>query len=213
MEKGKNGLVSKLKWFYTLTKNGLFIHGVRNNLAKIGLDFMPYYWEIGSTDIEPPKIRDEESQYKLSVFGKEEITFVKSNIIGIAHKDLMSDIEDGDICLGIKKNGSIAVYSYIKQCAFNFRGRKFEINSSEAYIHNTYTFENFRGKNLAPYLRYQSYKHLKEEGVKKFYSISEYFNKPTLRYKQKLNVRPLALYLSVILFKKWTLNFKLKSYL
>lgn len=212
MERGKKGIVSKLKWIYTLTKNGLFLHGIRNNLAKIGLDFMPYYWEFGSTDIEPPKIRDDESKYELSIFGEDEIKFIKSNVIGIEHKDLMSDLKNGDVCLGIKNEGKIAIYSFLRSHDFDFRGRWFKMKSSEGYIHNTYAFEDFRGKNLASYLRYQSYKYLKEKGIDKYYSISEYFNKPTLRYKQKLNVRPIKLYLSVILFKTWTFNFTLKKY-
>ena len=188
------------------------MQAIRNNLAKIGFDFMPYFWEIGSIDIEPPRIRDDESKYQLSVFGEEEITFIKNNVIGIAHKNLMNDLKNGDTCLGIKNEEEISVYSFIKHQTFSFRGRKFEIKPLEGYIHNTYTFEAFRGRNLAPYLRYQSYEHLKAKGIDKYYSISEYFNKPTLKYKKKLNIKPQKLYLSVILFKRWVFNFTLKSY-
>ena len=37
-------------------------------------------------------------------FGVEELTYVKQNIIGIGHKDLIADLQSGDICLGIKKH-------------------------------------------------------------------------------------------------------------
>ncbi|MFI0431255.1 hypothetical protein [Mariniflexile sp. HMF6888] len=211
MEVGKKRFY-KILWIYNIIKNGLFWHGVRNNLAKIGFDFMPYFWEIGSIDIEPPRIRDDESKYQLSIFGEEEITFIKNNVIGISHKDLMNDLKNGDTCLGLKNEGKISVYSFIKHQTFSFRGRKFEIKPSEGYVHNTYTFEAFRGRNLAPYLRYQIYEHLKAKGIDKYYSISEYFNKPTFKYKKKLNVKPQKLYLSVILFKRWVFNFTLKSY-
>jgi hypothetical protein len=212
MEAGKKNLFYKIIWISNIVKNGLFWHGIRNTMAKIGFDFMPYFWEIGTTDIEPPRIRSDESKYQLSIFGEEEITFIKNNIIGIAHKDLMNDLKSGDTCLGIKNDGEISVYSFIKHQTFSIRGRKFVIKPSEGYVHNTYTFEAFRGKNLAPYLRYQCYEYLKDKGIDKYYSISEYFNKPTLRYKQKLNVKPQKLYLSVILFKRWEFNFTLKSY-
>lgn len=211
MEVGKKKSY-KIIWIYNIIKNGLFWHGIRNNLAKIGFDFMPYFWEIGSIDIEPPRIRDDESKYQLSIFGEEEITFIKNNVIGIAHKDLMNDLKNGDTCLGIKNEEEISAYSFIKHQTFSFRGRKFEIKPLEGYVHNTYTFEAFRGRNLAPYLRYQSYEHLKAKGIDKYYSISEYFNKPTLKYKKKLNIKPQKLYLSVILFKRWVFNFTLKSY-
>ncbi|MDT0558712.1 hypothetical protein RM697_08640 [Ichthyenterobacterium sp. W332] len=212
MEAGKKGISYKIKWFSNIVNNGLFWHGVRNTLAKIGLDFMPYFWELGSTDIVPPKIRDDESKYKLYTFKKEEILYVKKNIIGIDHKDLLNDLNNGDTCLGIKKNEDICIYSFIRHKSFSFRGRKFEIKPIEGYVHNTYTFEAYRGLNLAPYLRYQSYQHLKDKGVVKFYSISEFFNKPTLKYKKKLNVKRLKLYLSIIIFKTWSFNFTLKTY-
>jgi hypothetical protein len=212
MEAGNSDLSYKFKWISKIIKNGLFWHGIRNTFAKIGFDFMPYFWEIGSIDITPPRIRDDESKYQLSVFGEKEITFIKKTVIGIAHKDLMNDLKNGDTCLGIKKNEKIAIYSFIKHQSFSFRGRDFVMKPHEAYVHNTYTFEAYRGKNLAPYLRYQSYEYLKNKGINTYYSISEYLNKPALRYKKKLNVKPLKLYLNVTLFKRWVFNFILKSY-
>ena len=43
MEGDKRGFSYRIKWMSNIIKHGLFLHGVRNNLAKIGLDFMPYY--------------------------------------------------------------------------------------------------------------------------------------------------------------------------
>ena len=212
MEGHKKGLSYRIKWLSNIIKHGMFWHGVRNNFAKIGLDFMPYYWETGSINIEPPKIRGDATGYKLSEFGKEELKYIKKTIIGIEHKDLLSDVENGDICLGIKYKGEIAVYTLIKLKPFDFRGRRFDLKPNESYLHSMYTFEDYRGKNLAPYLRYQSYKYLKDNNVDKYYSISEYFNKATLRFKRKLKVNPVMLCLSIIAFKKWTFNFKLKTF-
>ena len=212
MEAGKKDIFYRIKWLSAIIKNGLFWQGIRNRFARIGLDFMPYYWEIGTVDIEPPRIRGDESKYEVAVFGEEEIAYINNKVIGIGHKDLMSDLKSGDTCLGIKKDGEICVYSFIKNQTFYFRGRKFVLKPSEGYVYNTYTFEVYRGLNLAPYLRYQSYTYFKEKGIDTYYSLSEYFNKPTLKYKKKLQIKPLKLYLSVILFKKWKYNFTLKTY-
>ncbi|BAO76849.1 hypothetical protein [Winogradskyella sp. PG-2] len=212
MEASRKDLYYKISWISNIIKNGLFWYGIRNKLGKIGFDFMPYYWEIGYIEIEPPKIRGDELKYQLSIFGEKEITFIKKNVIGIDHKDLMNDLKNGDTCLGFKNGEEISAYSFIKHQAFSFRGINFEIKPSEGYVHSTYTFEAHRGRSLAPYLRYKSYEYLKDKDIDKYYSISEYFNKPTLQYKQKLKVKPLKLYLSVILFKKWVYNFTLKSY-
>ena len=72
MEAGKKDIFYRIKWLSAIIKNGLFWQGIRNRFARIGLDFMPYYWEIGTVDIEPPRIRGDESKYEVAVFGEEE---------------------------------------------------------------------------------------------------------------------------------------------
>lgn len=212
MEAEKSDLRTRLKWLFTIIKNGLFWHGIRNRLAKIGFDFMPYYWETGPLDIDKPEIRDDESHYDVTLLNEDDIIAIKNKVTGIDHKDLIGDYKAGDICMGIKKDGELCIYTFIKNKPFKFRGKTFNLGSTNAYVHHTYTFEAHRGKNLAPYLRYQCYRHLQPKGVTACYSIGEYFNKASLRYKKKLHTRPLKLFLSVILFKKWTYNFTLKSY-
>ncbi len=75
-----------------------------------------------------------------------------------------------------------------------------------------YTFESYRGKNLAAYVRYQSYMLLKGKGINAYFSVSEYSNKSTIKFKRKLNSKPIKLYKSIVIVKKCILNFTLKSY-
>ncbi|GGW64414.1 acetyltransferase (GNAT) family protein [Winogradskyella epiphytica] len=213
MEGDKKGISYRIKWFSNIIQHGLFWHGVRNNLAKIGFDFMPYYWVKEATSpFEPPQIRGSNKNFKVSTFGEDEINYIKNTIIGIEQKDLLSDLKNGEICIGLKDNDTIAAYMFIKCKPFTFRKRYFKLSPGESYLHSMYTFEDYRGKNLAPYLRYHSYKHLQGLGIEHFFSVSEYFNKSTIKFKKKLNSEPVKLYLSVVLFKKWTKNFTLKSY-
>jgi hypothetical protein len=213
MEGGKGGFSYRIKWISNIIKHGLFWHGVRNNLAKIGLDFMPYYWVKEATSpITPPQIRGEDNGFEISTFGELEINHIKSTIIGIEQKDLLADLKNGEICIGLKNKGEIAAYMFIKRKPFTFRKRFFDLKSTESYLHSMYTFENYRGKNLAPYLRYHSYKVLEEKGVTDYLSVSEYFNKSTIKFKKKLNSKPVKLFLSLVLFKRWTINFTLKKY-
>ena len=174
---------------------------------------MPYYWvQEATSPIEPPEIRGEDKDFEISIFGEEEINYVKSSIIGIGEKDLLADLKNGVICVGLKNKGTIAAYMFIKQKPFIFRKRKFNLKPTESYLQSMYTFEAYRGKSIAPYLRYHSYKLLEKEGVTGFFSVSEYFNKSTIKFKKKLNSKPGKLSLSVLLFKSWTLNFTLKKY-
>lgn len=213
MEGNKSGFKYRIQWISNIIKHGLFWHGVRNNLAKIGFDFMPYYWVKEATEpFSPPQIRGEDKNFELSVFGEEEIAYIKSTIIGIEEKDLFADLKNGEICIGLKNQSNIAAYMFIKRQPFNFRKRQFNLKANESYLHSMYTFEDYRGKNIAPYLRYHSYKFLEKEGVDNYLSVSEYFNKSTIRFKQKLKSKPLKLYLSILLFKRWTFNLTLKSF-
>lgn len=213
MEGDKKGLSYRLKWMSNILKHGLFWHGVRNNIARIGLDIMPYYWVKEATQpINPPQIRGENKNFEVSIFGEEEINYIKNTIIGIEEKDLLADLKNGEQCIGLKNDGTIAAYMFIKRKPFYFRKRLFDLSSDESYLHSMYTFETYRGKNLAPYLRYHSYKLLKDQGVTKYYSVSEYFNKSTIKFKEKLNSEPIKLYLSMRFFKKWILNLTLKRF-
>ena len=213
MEGDKTGLSYRITWLSNIIKHGLFWHGVRNNLAKIGLDLMPYYWvEEAISPITPPQLRGEDTNYEILIFGEDEINYIKDTIIGIEQKDLLADLKNGEICIGLKNNGAIAAYMFIKCQPFTFRKRYFDLKPTESYLHSMYTFEAYRGKNIAPYLRYHSYKYLEKEHIQTFYSVSEYFNKSTIKFKEKLNSKPLKLYLSILLFKRWSFNFTLKSY-
>ncbi|MEM7677130.1 MAG: GNAT family N-acetyltransferase, partial [Myxococcota bacterium] len=136
---------------------------------------------------EAPVIRGENTEFELSQFGDEEVVYVNKTIGGLGAKDLLANLRNGDICLGLKQNGTIAAYTFITKKPLVFRKQHFNLNKDEAYLHSMYTFEAFRGKNLAPYLRYKCYEYLRNEGFNKFYSISEYFNKSTIKFKKKLN--------------------------
>ncbi len=213
MELGREDKFYKIKWFWNIIRHGLFLHGVRNQMAKIGIDIMPYYWVQEATEsIIPPKIRGDASGYSVSYFGEKEITEVKNTIIGIEGKDLLNDLKNGQLCIGIKHHEKIAAYMFIKRDSFTFREKTFDLKENESYMHSMYTFESYRGKNLAPFLRYNCYELAKEKGIDVNYSITEYFNKSTIKFKKKLKSRPVKLLISIVLFKKYTKNFTLKNY-
>ena len=213
MEKGKNLICDRLKSIYTVTKHGLFLHGVRNNFARIGVDIMPYYWFTTTLEfIKPQNIKGEELDLKLSVFEKTEINTVKNAIIGIKEKKMLVDLQNGDTCIGFKHGTEIVAYSFIRRKSFNFRNRYFHLDEKDCYFHSTYVFEKYRGKNIAPYLRYKCLSVLEKEDFRCYHSISEYFNKSAIKFQKKLNAKPAHLFLCIRLFKKVTWNFRLKSY-
>ncbi|MEK6153681.1 GNAT family N-acetyltransferase [Flavobacteriaceae bacterium 3-367] len=213
MEVKKGSAFYKVQWFWNIVRHGLFLHGIRNRLARLGIDIMPYYWvQEGVTRYDTPEIRGDASEYIFSYFGETEITQIKAKVMGIEQSDILEDYRKGQLCIGLKHRGEIAAYMFIQLDDFALRGKTFPLKKNQSYLKSMYTFESHRGKNLAPYLRNLSYELLRDRGVDTNFSISEYFNRSTIRFKKKLGSVHRTLWLSIVLFKKYKWNMVLRNY-
>jgi hypothetical protein len=208
------GRFYRIKWFWNILKNGLFLFGLRNRLTRLGLDFDPFYWVLeGASDIEPPQIKDNNtSDYEIVYLGIDEIDTVRKKIVGTDQTPRILDFHSQIMCIALSHKGEIAAFTLIELDHFKYKRIVFHLKKNEAYLFNMYTFEDHRGKNLAPYLRYQSYLMLRNMGRDRIYSITQFFNKSAKRFKKKLNSRNLKLYISIILFKKYHYHYLLKNY-
>lgn len=213
MEVKEGNKFYKIQWLWNILSNGLFLFGLKNRLARIGLDITPFYLvQEGVTEYEAPEIRGDSSTYTVSYFEEHEISLIEKSILGIKQNDLLKDLKSGQICVGLKHGNEIAAFMFLNKEHVDLRGRFIKLKNNEVYLHGMYTFESYRGKNLAPYLRYHSHKLADELGLDTKYSISEYFNKSTIKFKKKLNSKHLKLYVSIILFKKKEWHFLLRKY-
>ncbi|WP_431132524.1 GNAT family N-acetyltransferase [Psychroserpens mesophilus] len=193
-------------------RNGLFLQGVRHAFAKIGIDIMPYYWvEEEVIPTEKPILKTDQL-FSFRSLKKEDLSNVLAETDSITETKIHKSFTDGQECVGLINEGTIAAYMFIELNDFEIKNRKFKLNTDEAYLLNMYTLPNFRGKNLAPYLRYTCYRHLEKKGITTKYSVSNYFNKSAIKFKKKLNSKPQKLYINIELFKLIQWNLVLKSY-
>ncbi|MGX1929975.1 GNAT family N-acetyltransferase [Flagellimonas sp. 2504JD4-2] len=202
----------KLRLLFVKFKHGLFLLTCRNFLARFGIDLGPYYWvQEGIGGIEPPKIRGNESDFEFKVLSVDDVkNLKKTSFVNV--ESGISRLGNGLRFIGVKNNGEVAAFMCIENNDLTFRKRVFRLEDDEAYLLNMYTYPPYRGLNLAPYLRYKSYELLHEEGVNKIYSVTDYFNKSSAKFKRKLNAKPLTLYFAVVLFKRFHRTFKIKDY-
>ena len=145
MEKIEKGVLNRIRWIYKLTKHDLFWHGVRNNLAKLGIDIMPYFYFVATKEnAKPQSIKGEKLDLKFSTFDENDIKFIKSSIIGIEQKDFLADLKAGDVCIGLKNNNEIVAYTFIKSSSFYFRKRYFDMfkNQGVKYHHTIVEYFN-----------------------------------------------------------------------
>ena len=202
----------KTKLLWHRIRHGLFLFTLRNALTRIGLDIAPYYWyrEI-KNGAEKPEIRDSFKDYELYYIGLDEIG-IMNNIMGLTTKELEQNLSMGQICIGLKRGKEIAALLFVDLQDFVFKGRSFKIKDKEGYLLNVYTFQAYRGKNLATYLRYHCFELLENYCVEELYSIVSYFNTSSIKVNKKLNAQKLKLYLYIGLLKRYHWNFLLKDY-
>jgi len=128
----------------------------------------------------------------------------------IPEQELRARLKEGKRCLGVKYQKDLAAFTWCNMEQCTFPGHPFSLSNDEAYLFDAHTLVSYRGKGLAPIVRYQLYLELARIGVTRLYSFSDMFNKPAIRFKQKLNSRIIYKGVYVRLFNKWHFRFKKK---
>jgi len=194
-------------------KHGLVLQTFRNQLTRIGIKITPYYWvQEGLTLTGAPGIKGDISEYTVEFIEAEEIKMIAHDVHAYSEQGMLKLLEKGNKCLALRHQQEIASLMYIDMDECDFASLNLKLKDDEAYLTYMYTMDAFRGKNLAPYLRYRSYEILKELGREKIYSVSVLFNSSAIRYKEKLNAKNLKLILYLELFKKIKWSITLKNY-
>ena len=213
MSPPKAAEISTFKWLWSKVRYGLVLHGLRKRLSRIGLEFKPCYWVLeGSENFIPPEIRGNTEDYSLVFFGPEDMKIIGDRGDSYSEESLLALLAKGKKCLGIKHKGEIAAFMWIDFEECNFKHHFIKLKENEAYLFSMFTMYKYRGKNIAPYLRYKSYEKLRELGKDTFYSISEYFNYSTIKFKKKLKAKHLKLILYIVLFNKIRWSITLRRY-
>ena len=120
-------------------------------------------------------------------------------------------MDNGCLCVAAKHRGEIAAYSWADQYHLSYKGKTIALKQNEAYLFDARTYKAFRGKNLAPYVRNELYKLLKQKGIDRFLSVTLWSNTASMKFKQKLGAKPIELFLYVGLFRKFHMHFRLRN--
>ncbi len=201
-----------LKRLKQKTQYNSFWRLIHDGLVKIGFKISPYYLvEEGS--VELPEFECEQYPgYSVAYLDYDDI----ERIAGLEREFYTADLikrrmERGFRCLTVRKEGTIQAFTWfnLKEC--DYEGHRFTLNEHEAYLQDAYVFMEYRGLRLAPFIRYQAYKELKEIGRTRLYSITELVNDQSTKFKKKLKARFVYLGLYIRLFNKWHLSFPLRK--
>ena len=212
MEVVEKGKYYKVKLLWIRIRHGLFLFTLRNALVQFGIDIHPYYWFLERKNgSDEPKIPYDVKDYEIMFLELVDV-LIMDNIMGLSVEQMERDMKNGQLCIGLKLENEIAALLFVDLKDFEFKKRTFILKKTEGYLLNVYTFQAYRGKNLATFLRYHCYELLKEHEINDLYSIIDYFNTSSIKVNKKLNAKRLNLYLHVGLFKKLHWNFCLRNY-
>lgn len=186
-------------------------------LVKIGIKISPFYFVIEGLNQHIPEFEsDKFCNFRIDYLTEKDIKQIAADFQErelISEEKLIKRFRSGAKCLGVKKDGEIAAYTWLNVNKCEFSGYPFLLNKDEAYLFDAYTLIKYRGEKIAQYLRYQCYKELKKLGKTKLYSISEVFNKQSINFKKKLNARFIFFGFYICIFRKWKFTLRLNSFL
>lgn len=208
-------MASLLKKVWNKHQHGLLLHAILRNMRKVGLGINPYYLvQEGVDEVGQPEFRGNPEEYTFEFLDPAKIEEL-NEILGESREGkpvFLRRMEQGKKCICLKHNGHVIACMWFELEECRYFKPLFKLGKNEAYLFDMYTLNSYRGRNIAPYLRYKSYEILREMGRDTLYSISEYFNSSAVKFKKKLNARFLGIYLFITLFKKWKWHFKIREY-
>ncbi len=129
---------------------------------------------------------------------------------GFSEDQLLLRLKEGKMCFGVKHEGTIAAFTWCNLDECHYKGCRFPLKKDQAYLFDAYTMDSFRGRGIAPYIRYQLYRELEKIGRMTLYSISERFNPSSIKFKEKLNAELVGEGVCVLLLKKWFFRSRLR---
>ncbi len=192
-------------------KHGLVLKYLLDRLLDLSIEVLPYYLvEEGMFGQAPPCRDDDFKDFKFEMLDYADM----EEIGAIAGREFNADqlrkrLDQGMLCFGARHQDKIAAFTWcnLKECTF--KPLSLQLQPGDVYLADAYTGKAYRGLNLLPGLRYHCYQELQKLGCRRFFSISEAFNKPSNHFKRKLGARFGAMYLYISLFHQVQKNWKI----
>jgi GNAT superfamily N-acetyltransferase len=203
-------------WKY-IWRKARYNHPLRlvvDGLWKMGVQVRPFcVFQEGLSDASIHELETGLEGHEIGFLGVQDMKAISEiPLRNISLEQLLQRLKEGKKCLGMKCRGELIAFVWCDFDECNFEGFRFDLSEDEVYLFDMYTLAPYRGRGIAPYLRYQCYRELDILGKRKLFSISDYFNTPSIKFKLKLNARIIELALFVDLFGKRRLTRSIKKY-
>lgn len=201
-------VIQKFKNLMIRLRYGTLFEAFQYRLSRLGIKISPYYFvREGIFEGNKLNFSSKFDDYSFEFLGHDEIKqIVESKAWEDSEQDIITRLKDRKKCYCAKYKGQIAAFMWINFQEFICEWFTYPLKDDEACLYAMYTMEPFRGKGLAPILRYKCYEILKEMGRDKCYSCTDFFNKPAIKFKKKLNAKNEKVGIYIRLFNKFHWN-------
>jgi hypothetical protein len=218
LKKVADSLLSRTRTKVRYYKKGLpwYAFALRliiDGLSQAGFRIEPYHVFLEELTVAPQVERGFDD-YEVSFLEAADMREI-AQIPGrrFTHGELLARLSEGQRCLGLRHQGRIAAFTWCDFTACLFENdRLFALRDNEACLFDAYTMEPFRGRDLAPFVRYSCYRELARIGRTRCFSVTVLFNVPAMRFKKKLNAKVIELWVLVELFRRWRFHRRLTRY-
>lgn len=191
-------------------EHGLVIQRLIERLRRVGLVINPYYlFREGVVAVAPPHPGPE---FTSSVLTGADLEEVAACTAWATPERLQQRLDKGHLCILLKAGDQVAGYTWADPHEVNDSACDYELEPGAAYLYDAFIVPDYRGRSLAPFMRARCYEHLREAGKQSFYSISDCFNTPAIRFKEKLEARIIRLYLQIRMSDRQLGQWILKDY-
>jgi hypothetical protein len=203
--------IMKLDSIRTAIRYNLVIQKLLGRLQGVGISIEPFYViqeGVGATT--PLEWGDRYRRYTTCFLGEEDMPLA-AKCSGGSIEIYLDRLARGHECFGVRDGDRIVALMWCDPKRFHL-AYSFDLKDNEVYLYAATTDRSDRGRNLAPYMREHAYRALRNRGIDVFYSASDFFNAPAVRFKQKLGAKFLKLCLLVRLGNKREWVWVLKAY-
>ena len=186
---------------------------LHDGLVKIGLQLSLFYLVEEGLHLQTIPLEFNEFSCYTAEFLKEEELNIIADIPERPYKKeiLQKRFKDGSRCLLCKKDEQLIGYTWFNLFECDSGIYKLSLKENEAYLFDAYVLMEYRGKRIAPFIRFLCYKELQKLNRTTLYSISDLFNSQSIRFKKKLNAKFSVLILYINLFNKIKFSRQIKK--
>ena len=193
-------------------RNGLVTYRLEKRLGRLGLDLNLFWLFREGATMGDDRSADLARQYPSSILGSADLESATSYESWHTVESFQSRLDARHVCIVVKDAGRVVGFTWANPQDVHDSSCDFPLASGQAYLYDAYVAPAYRGKGLAPYMRMECYRHLRQLGIHSYFSISDFFNSPAIRFKKKLGAIPVRLLLKIAVGRRFRRTWVLREY-